>query len=357
MSTIAIHSDNNNLFTAINNTFIDKYMAEAHGDYIKVYIYIVRLFSSSNTSFDTKKVASSLDITESDLIKAIKYWTQKGLIDTIIKDDEIISIDILSLNNHPSNNNIITKKEKPEADILPFSVIPKKKPLETNLFEKYSNDDDFIIFTKIISKYFNRNLTPNDFNILIDLVENKNLNYDVILFLAEQLANNGVRTVKTLEKKALNLYENNITDLEEAKVFYNNSTKKYSNIFKKLVKNIDSCKVLDNDISTIDKWIYDYQMPYDLIYLACQRTNKFLKSFAQKEELQHKINYTNKTIENWYHKGIKTYDEAKVTFNDNQKPKKKTKNLNLPEDQHDYDFDSIYKHNLQELEERLKQSL
>ncbi len=357
MSTIAIHSDNNNLFTAINNTFIDKYMAQAHGDYIKVYIYLIRLFSSSDRAFDTKNVATALDITESDLIKAIKYWNEKGLIHTVIKDDEIISIDILSLTNPTINSKAMPKKEKTEADILPFTVVPKKNSFDAELFEKYSNDDDFMIFTKIVGKYFNRNLNSNDINILIDLIANKKMTYDVLEFLVEQLANNGIRTLKTLEKKALTFYENDIKSLEEAKAFYNNSSKKYANIFKKLVKNVDDHSVSDRDIATIDTWIYEYKMPYDLIYLACKRTNKFLKKFSEKDELGHKINYTNITLENWYHKGIKTCDEAKVTFNDEKKPKKKPKNLNLPKAQHDYDFDKIKKRNLQKLEERLKQSL
>lgn len=350
LSTIAIHSDNKNLFTAINNTFIDEYMAEAHGDYIKVYIYLIRLFSSSDKSFDTKNVARALDITESDLIKAIKYWNKKGLIHTIIKDDEICSIDIVSLNSPSINTNSMPKKEKPAAEVLPFSIVPKKKAFDADLFEKYSSDDDFMIFAKIVGKYFNRNLNSNDMAILIDLIDNKKMSYEILEFLVEQLANSGIKTVKTLENKALTLHENNITNLEDAKAFYNNSSKKYANIFRKLVKKGEDFQVYDDDIFIIDKWIYDYQMPYDLIYLACKRTNKFLKS----KNLQHKINYTNRILENWYHKGIKTTAEAEMTFTDTNN---KGKKLNLPKDQHDYDFDSIMEQNFQELEERLKQSL
>ena len=37
--------------TAISNIFIDEYMAEAHGSYVKVYIYLLRCLGDSSMSF------------------------------------------------------------------------------------------------------------------------------------------------------------------------------------------------------------------------------------------------------------------------------------------------------------------
>ena len=56
--------------TLVANDFIDHYMAQANGEYVKVYLYILR-HRGQEVSVDA--IASALDHTESDVRRALSY--------------------------------------------------------------------------------------------------------------------------------------------------------------------------------------------------------------------------------------------------------------------------------------------
>ena len=57
--------------TVLENEFIDHYMAEANGEYVKVYRILLRHLNEPGY----------IDITEKDVIRALNYWKKKGLLD------------------------------------------------------------------------------------------------------------------------------------------------------------------------------------------------------------------------------------------------------------------------------------
>ena len=46
MGTITITTENHETYSAVSNFFIDYYMTEANGEFVKVYLYLVRLLNS-----------------------------------------------------------------------------------------------------------------------------------------------------------------------------------------------------------------------------------------------------------------------------------------------------------------------
>ena len=63
--------------TAVANEFIDEYMAGANGEYVKVYLYILRHQSSPLT---IDMIADGLNHTESDVRRALAYWLRLGVL-------------------------------------------------------------------------------------------------------------------------------------------------------------------------------------------------------------------------------------------------------------------------------------
>ena len=47
MGYITISAKNRETYSSISNFFIDYYMTDANGDFVKIYLYLVRLMSSS----------------------------------------------------------------------------------------------------------------------------------------------------------------------------------------------------------------------------------------------------------------------------------------------------------------------
>ena len=64
--------------TVLENEFIDHYMAEANGEYVKVYLILLRHLNEPSGTLTISKIADLLDITEKDVIRALNYWRDSG---------------------------------------------------------------------------------------------------------------------------------------------------------------------------------------------------------------------------------------------------------------------------------------
>ncbi len=63
--------------TQVANEFIDRYMPEANGEYVKVYLYLLRHEGRQVTVLE---LADALDRTESDIRRALAYWERLGVL-------------------------------------------------------------------------------------------------------------------------------------------------------------------------------------------------------------------------------------------------------------------------------------
>ena len=80
MAMITLHNASLPEVTILSNTFIDNYMPEANGEFVKVYIYLLRSLSSAPVSFSLEQMADRLLCTERDILRALKYWAKQQLL-------------------------------------------------------------------------------------------------------------------------------------------------------------------------------------------------------------------------------------------------------------------------------------
>ena len=80
MAMITLHNASLPEVTILSNTFIDNYMPEANGEFVKVYIYLLRALSSAPVSFSLEQMADRLLCTERDILRALKYWAKQQLL-------------------------------------------------------------------------------------------------------------------------------------------------------------------------------------------------------------------------------------------------------------------------------------
>ena len=66
--------------TCVSNVFIDNFMKDANGEFIKVYLYLLRAMSSG-MHLSISDVADALDHTQRDIARALNYWERKGLLE------------------------------------------------------------------------------------------------------------------------------------------------------------------------------------------------------------------------------------------------------------------------------------
>ena len=64
--------------TILENEFIDKHMANANGEYVKVYLFLLRHLNDPAGVPKISEIADALDYTEKDVIRALNYGETRG---------------------------------------------------------------------------------------------------------------------------------------------------------------------------------------------------------------------------------------------------------------------------------------
>ena len=90
MNNIVIRNESDLAYTQVANLFIDEYMPQANGSYVKVYLLILRMLSDSKTDISVSEIADILWLTENDVIRSFKYWQKTGLLDIRFNSDGTI---------------------------------------------------------------------------------------------------------------------------------------------------------------------------------------------------------------------------------------------------------------------------
>ena len=63
--------------TCVPNAFIDELLGEANGEYVRVYLYLLRHCS---TNIKLHIVADELNLTDHDVVRAVSFWEKKGIL-------------------------------------------------------------------------------------------------------------------------------------------------------------------------------------------------------------------------------------------------------------------------------------
>ena len=68
---LSLHNGSSSGVTIISNIFIDYYMPRANGEFVKIYLYLLRSLQSGDTALDLAAVADVFDCTESDVLRTL----------------------------------------------------------------------------------------------------------------------------------------------------------------------------------------------------------------------------------------------------------------------------------------------
>ena len=94
MSAITLKSNFTTGITPVKNTFIDHYMVQANGEYVKIYLYLLRCMNGPqlSSSLSINQFADTFDCTEKDILRALKYWENVGLLTMEFSGEQLSSI-------------------------------------------------------------------------------------------------------------------------------------------------------------------------------------------------------------------------------------------------------------------------
>ena len=74
MINIQLHNDCPATDTIVPNQFIDRFMPSANGEFVKVYLYLLRCIHSHASNCTISEIADKFNNTEMDIQRALRYW-------------------------------------------------------------------------------------------------------------------------------------------------------------------------------------------------------------------------------------------------------------------------------------------
>ncbi|MBR2190945.1 MAG: DNA replication protein DnaD, partial [Eubacterium sp.] len=110
-------------FTSVSNVFIDEYMNKANGEFVKIYLYLLRMVSKvmdAPEEFSTERIADHFGILESDVYRALTYWNDEEVLSLSFNDEG--KIEGVLLNNYiqtkAASSRILHQDESVDVNLL-----------------------------------------------------------------------------------------------------------------------------------------------------------------------------------------------------------------------------------------------
>lgn len=364
MTAINISSDIATSFTTVSDIFIDQYMPKANGEFVKVYLYLLRATGSGAGIATISEIADHFSNTEADIIRALNYWASEGILQLQSgADGQITGINLCSLSvsgmqaaqsniqsavadNAAQNNlqnNVVNNATQNNlqngvvnngaqnslqngvvnnvaqnistADIrMQDSVVEKLKNQATDKpassqkeytldeIKEFRKNPDISELFFIIETYLKHTLSSTDTNMVLYWLDELHFSTDLVEYLVEYCITKGHSSLRYMNKVALGWADAGIKTVDQAKDDAAAHSQIYYSVMKAL--GITGRNLVDSEVSLINKWVGEYGFDIELVKAACTKTI----SAIQKPSFE----YTDSILANWRKKDVHTLKDVEV---------------------------------------------
>lgn len=288
--------------TVIQNSFIDQYMPLANGEFVKVYIYLLRC-ADSGRSLSLSSIADVFNLTDQDIRRALAYWEKQELLTlAAAADGTITSITFLTppaRQNQPSEPDAQpqTASVQPEtAGVSSLQNAADVTPPSRERMAAVREQHEIRQLFYVAEQYLQRPLTSAEQSDFIYYYDELHFSADLIEYLIEYCVENGHKSMHYIQKVALSWADEHITTVDQARnssAFYNKTCYSILNAF-----GIKGRGPASAELDYIRKWLEDGNFELDLILEACNRTISAIH--------QPSFEYTDKILENWKTGNVRT---------------------------------------------------
>lgn len=303
MSDIKINTGRKYSATVIPNVFIDRYMPEASGSYVKVYLYLLRCQSDNRSDFSIDSAADFLDETEKSVVRALNYWEKSGLLALDRNGEDITGISVLDL---PKSDECTVI---PEVEAVPAittvssnadSYAPVMKTYTRADINKALVDPDISWLTEIVGVYLEKLLTNSDISLIMFMYYDLHFSKELILHLYELCVSRNKKNNKYIQTIAISWFEQGISTVEEA----NRNSMAFDAYFSVVNKSWNLGRLPGEKEQNFIKSWEEMGLSTDIVKEACDRT---LLSISKPN-----FTYADKMLRSWHDKGYTTLEQIKA---------------------------------------------
>lgn len=325
MRNLVLSNRSQNHTTLVDNDFIDCHMVKANGEFVKVYLFLLRHLNAPSAVLTVSAIADSLDNTEKDILRALNYWEKEGLLSLQYdeSDHSLCGIEFCPVpscrEERPSG--MTPAYEDPEASFrvdrvetsfctpsrddcndmkasntTPVSDARGAVPTSIKAFRDRKEFQQLLFVTE---QYIGRPLTRTDIDTISYFFDQLHFSADLIEYLIEYCVENQHTSMHYIKKVALAWADANVTTVDEARAtssIYNKNCYTVLNAF-----GIRGRGPAASEIAYIKKWTEQYGFTLDIIKEACDRTMSSIH--------QPSFDYTDKILSKWLTQHVRVFSD------------------------------------------------
>lgn len=284
-------------YTLISNYFLDVCMPQANGEFVKVYLYLLRNATGVSASLELSSIADIFNCTENDVLRALKYWHKSGVLDLELDEQGNLSnVRLLPVGaNFPQVSNTNTTSTETSADSEVVSNEPAKpSSLSAEKIRALTEKQDVAQILFIAEQYLGKTLSPVEINKLLYFYDGLHFSADLMEYLIEYCVSKGSNSIRYIETVALSWAEQNITTIEQAKAATTAYNKNYFSILRAF--GIKNRNPVDEEIRYMNVWLDELGFSLDIISLACSK--------AVMATGQPNFPYADSILRSWQKRGV-----------------------------------------------------
>lgn len=360
MKTITISTENSETYSSISNFFIDYYMTDANGEFVKVYLYLIRLLNG-NRQISVAEIADHFNLTEKDICRAIKYWVTKnvlrltfdgkgqptGIVMLPLQAPELSlseDTDAFALLREDVKTGAASSRTAGTADamneetpdgsentialvrsgkIVPITATavdlsaPAKPDFSKKDLEKVLQDENWENIVYLVETLFGKTLSASDTRSLLYIYDTLGFEIDLFEYLVEYCATMEKKSCRYMEATAIGWYQDGIRTKEQAKEQHALLSNVCRIVYGTL--GLKTTAITTTTQELFKTWTQDYGFSEAIIKEACKRT-------AATHPENPTIKYANGILTKWHNAGVKDFEgirQADLAF-EQEKAKKTT---------------------------------
>jgi len=321
--------------TVVSNRFIDVYMPRANGSYVKIYLYLLRCISDASTNMSLDLIADRLDETEKDIMRALKYWEDTGIL-TVNRSlsGQITNITLLDLEDdataqdasdgsrftlnqgtapltrektaYPAQPSIIPlfsdigQERKFSAPVA--QAVPEPRPTYTAAqVRQLTASDEIKWLLPQLEQLLQRPVKPSEIQLVLYFYESLGFSTDLILYLYDYCISRGKKSNAYIEKVALSWATDGISSAEEAKAAIDAYNESHSVVMKAFGLNRAPVPA---ELSYMNRWFNEMGFSSEMVTEACNRT---ILSINKPD-----FKYTDRILSSWHEQQVKTISDLQT---------------------------------------------
>lgn len=261
--------------------FVKNHLKDANGAYVKVYLYILYL-AANKSEMDFSQIARELNLIESDVLNAVNYWKDAGVLN---ETNGCIYIGRKTVNSNVENETKVKKERiKPEYDSLQVA-------------KDIADSDALSDMMNLCQDIFGRILVTGEMESIYWFYDGLGFSPEAILLLLEHCISRGKTNMKYIEKVALSWSEKGAVDADKVCEIIKAEEEKNGYLYSlRKVMGIADRALSQSEEKYLLKWRNDMAMSEEMVALSYE--------YCIIQTARLSFPYMDKIIERWFKEGI-----------------------------------------------------